>query len=102
MSKQIKKIRLGLPVIVPESMELWRSGGLDAKTWAMHGLQSASKRGYRARCTIAREPEGLGHVIFIYLEVMERPRAAPTADDTGVEDRVGAALRLCAMCALTR
>lgn len=68
----------------------------------LHGLQSASKRGISSTFTIARGPEGLGHVIFVYLEVMERPRAAPTADDTGVEDRVGAALRLCAMCALTR
>lgn len=39
---------------------------------------------------------------FVYLEVMERPRVALTAEDTGVEDRVGAALRLWAMCALTR
>lgn len=38
----------------------------------------------------------------IYFEVMPRPRAAPTAADTGVEDRVGAALRLWAMCAFTR
>jgi hypothetical protein len=55
-------------------------------------------------CTKARSC-GLGgtsHVVFVYLEVMERPRAAPTAADTGVEDRVGAALRLWAMCALTR
>ena len=39
---------------------------------------------------------------IVYLEVMERPRVALTAEDTGVEDRVGAALRLWAMCALTR
>lgn len=35
-----------------------------------------------------------GVVAPIYFEVIERPRAAPTAADTGVEDRVGAALRL--------
>jgi hypothetical protein len=46
-------------------------------------------------------PGRAGHVI-VYLEVMERPRVALTAEDTGVEDRVGAALRLWAMCALTR
>lgn len=41
--------------------------------------------------------------VDVYLEdVMDSPRVAPTAAETGVADRVGAALRLWAMCALTR
>lgn len=44
--------------------------------------------------------------ILAYREaVMANPSAlfaAPTAVDTGVDDRVGTVLRLCAMCALTR
>lgn len=39
----------------------------------------------------------MGMVAISYLEVMDRPRAAPTAADTGVDDLVGAALRLWAM-----
>lgn len=43
------------------------------------------------RYSFCRRPELFA---TIYFEVIERPRAAPTAADTGVEDRVGAALRL--------
>jgi hypothetical protein len=45
-------------------------------------------------------------VVVILNPTLDRAAAAPTAADTGVEERVGAALgaalRLCAMCALTR
>lgn len=65
-----------------------------------YGQATCCHRGYRA--TEKSPRKRVGRVIIVYLEVMERPRAAPTAEETGVEDRVGAALRLCAMWALTR
>ena len=63
----------------------------------------ASLRRSRGHLYVCASNVKCGIYTVLHFEVvMDSPRAAPTAAETGVDDRVGAGPRLCAMCALTR